>query len=326
MTTIRGFRVGDVEAAAEVRRAALSCDQDHLLARTVEGVRAELEQPGMEARQNVFVAESDGGRMEGLAWVKLERGQEDIWGFSLTVHPDARAGQAGERLLQTVWERALQRKAESEGRTAWLQAEVNVRAEWLGALLEQGGLRVARYELRMRRLLGEMDLPMLIAPEGITLRPLLHPQDDHAVNAALSEAFRDGWGGVELSDDEFAHIFDSGHAQPEVSVVAWAGDEVAGACLNDFGAQAYASACEGWVSFLGVRRPWRKRGLATAILAWSLREAAARGLAAVALDVDADNPTGAKRLYERVGFYEAERFLVYRRQMPGLVSMGGPAS
>jgi len=80
-----------------------------------------------------------------------------------------------------------------------------------------------------------VDLLPLAAPEGIKLRALLHPQDDHAVNAALSEAFRDGWGGVELTDDEFAHIFNLGHAQPDVSVVAWAGDEVAGACLNDFG-------------------------------------------------------------------------------------------
>jgi mycothiol synthase len=326
--TIRGFREGDVEAVAGVRQATLPFDHDHLLARTVEAVRAEMERPGMDAGHNVFVAESDGGRAEGLAWVRLERGQEDIWGFSLTVHPDARAGQTGARLLQAVWERALQRKAESEGRMAWLQTEVNARAEWLAALLEQGGLRVARYELRMRCLLGQVDLPPLDAPEGIVLRPLCHPQDDHAVNAALSEAFRDGWGGVELSDDEFAHIFGSGHAQPDVSVVAWAGEEVAGACLNDFGTahQAEAGVHEGWVSSLGVRRPWRKRGLATAILAWSLQQAAARKLKAVALDVDADNPTGAKRLYERVGFSEVERFLVYRKQMPGLESMGGQAA
>jgi len=75
------------------------------------------------------------------------------------------------------------------------------------------------------------------------------------------------------------------------------------------------------VSSLGVRRPWRKRGLATAILVWSLQEAASHGLKAVALDVDADNPTGAKRLYERVGFREVERFLVYRKQIPGLAGM-----
>ena len=70
------------------------------------------------------------------------------------------------------------------------------------------------------------------------------------------------------------------------------------------------------MSSLGVRRGWRKHGLATAVLVWTLREAAARGLEAVALDVDAENPTGAKRLYERVGFREMERFLVYRKQIP----------
>jgi ribosomal protein S18 acetylase RimI-like enzyme len=42
--------------------------------------------------------------------------------------------------------------------------------------------------------------------------------------------------------------------------------------------------------------------------------------------VDVDNPTGAKRLYERVGFSEVERFLVYRKRMPGMTGMASPAA
>jgi ribosomal protein S18 acetylase RimI-like enzyme len=172
----------------------------------------------------------------------------------------------------------------------------------------------------MRCTLSEIDLPPLALPEGITLRTYRHPQDDAAVNAALNEAFGDSWSGIELAADEFAHFFDSGQVQPEVSVVAWAGDEVAGACLNDFGPARLerAGLREGWVSSLGVRRAWRKRGLAAAILAESLQQALARRLQAVALDVDAENPTGAKRLYERVGFREVERFHVYRKPIQNL--------
>jgi mycothiol synthase len=314
---IRTFRPSDVPALAEIRQAAHSFDQDNLLPRTLDAVHHELERPGLDPERNVFVAESDHGRVVGFARVHLERGQEDIWGCCLTVHPAAREGDAGARLLQAAWERALVRRGESEGRTAWFQSEVNATATWLGGLFEQGGLCIARYELRMRCSLTEADIPPLVAPEGIALRVHRHPQDDHAVNAALCAAFRDSWGSVELSDAEFAHIFDSGYAQADASVVAWAGDEVAGACLNDLGPVRFerVGAREGWVSSLGVRRAWRKHGLATAVLVWTLREAAARGLEAVALDVDAENPTGAKRLYERVGFREVEQFLVYRKQI-----------
>jgi len=318
MTTIRTFRPDDLPALAEIRQAAWPFDQDNLLVRTLDAVRREMERPGLDAARNVFVAESDEGRVSGFVDVQVEHGQDDIWGFCLTVHPDVRDGDAGPRLLQAAWERALARRDECKGRAAWFQTEVNANATWLNALFEQCGLSIARYELRMRCALAESNIPPLVASDGITLRVLVHPQDDHAVNAALGDAFHDSWGAVELSDNDFAHIFESGYAQPEASVVAWAGDEVVGACLNDFSPARFerVGAREGWLSSLGVRRAWRKRGLATAILTESLQQALSRGLQAVALDVDAENPNGAKRLYERVGFREVERFHVYRKRIP----------
>ena len=63
----------------------------------------------------------------------------------------------------------------------------------------------------------------------------------------------------------------------------------------------------GWVHTLGVRRPWRRRGLALALLHHSFREFAVRGATRVGLGVDAENTTGAVRLYERAGMRVARR-------------------
>lgn len=320
MTDIRNWQPGDLPALAEIRQAAHPFDLDNLLALTPDAIRHEIERPGLDPARDVFVAGSGDGRAVGFVYVRREHGKDDILGFCLTVHPDARSGDAGPRLLRAAWERALARRVECNTPGAWFQTQVNAAAMWMNALLDQGGLCIARYELRMRCALSEIDLPPLAAPDGITLRTYRHPQDDAAVNATLNEAFGDSWSGIELAADEFAHFFDSGQVQPEVSVVAWAGDEVAGACLNDFSPARLerAGLREGWVSSLGVRRARRKRGLAAAILTWSLHQALARRLKAVALDVDAENPTGAKRLYERVGFREVERFHVYRKPIPVL--------
>jgi ribosomal protein S18 acetylase RimI-like enzyme len=57
----------------------------------------------------------------------------------------------------------------------------------------------------------------------------------------------------------------------------------------------------GWVSSLGVRRPWRRQGLALAILHHAFREFAARGKPRAGLGVDSQNLTGATRLYEKAG-------------------------
>jgi ribosomal protein S18 acetylase RimI-like enzyme len=55
------------------------------------------------------------------------------------------------------------------------------------------------------------------------------------------------------------------------------------------------------VGVLGVRRPWRRRGLGLALLHASFREFRARGLPRALLGVDSENTTGATRLYERAG-------------------------
>lgn len=318
MTIIRAFRPADLPALVEIRQAASPLDHGDL-PRTLDGIRSEIEVPGLDPAHNLLVAESDDGRVVGMAYILLLHGAEDIFDCRLTVHPDARDGDAGRRLLQAMWDRALARRAECKSQRAWLQTEVSSAAMWLAALLEQNGLSLVRYELQMRCVLAETDVPSLIVPEGVTLRKHRRPHDDRAANAALNEAFRDHWGSVELSDEQFAHFLDCGEIQSDASVIAWAGQEIAGACYNDFSPTRLErlGSSDGYVAVLGVRRPWRKRGIAATMLVWTLREAAARGLEAVSLHVDAENITGAKRLYERVGFREVERFLVYRKCLPG---------
>ncbi len=83
-----------------------------------------------------------------------------------------------------------------------------------------------------------------------------------------------------------------------------AGSEIAGYSLTGIHPAEWEGLGfrEGWIHQLGVRRPWRGRGIATALLRASATAFAAAGLEYATLDVDADNPTGAVRLYESVGF------------------------
>ena len=74
----------------------------------------------------------------------------------------------------------------------------------------------------------------------------------------------------------------------------------------------------GWVGTLGVRRPWRKKGLGLALLQASFGEFYKRGMKTIGLGVDASNPTGATRLYQRAGMYIASEFLTFEKELrPG---------
>jgi ribosomal protein S18 acetylase RimI-like enzyme len=74
----------------------------------------------------------------------------------------------------------------------------------------------------------------------------------------------------------------------------------------------------GFVNTLGVRAPWRRRGLGLALLHAAFGRFWEQGEHRVALGVDAENPTEAKRLYERAGMRAVWRADVYEKVLRGL--------
>jgi len=74
----------------------------------------------------------------------------------------------------------------------------------------------------------------------------------------------------------------------------------------------------GWIASVGVRKPWRRRGLGLALIHHAFSEFWRRGERKVGLGVDAENQTGATRLYERPGMHAAFDAVVYEKRLPGL--------
>ncbi|RIS92722.1 GNAT family N-acetyltransferase, partial [Mycobacteroides abscessus] len=70
----------------------------------------------------------------------------------------------------------------------------------------------------------------------------------------------------------------------------------------------------GFVDLLGVRRDWRGRKLAQALLTHAMRAYRNEGLQRAVLDVDADSPTGAVALYAGLGFSVVNRSISLIKQ------------
>jgi ribosomal protein S18 acetylase RimI-like enzyme len=71
----------------------------------------------------------------------------------------------------------------------------------------------------------------------------------------------------------------------------------------------------GYTEAIRVHRPWRRRGLARALIARSSSVLKEQGVTEAALGVDTENPSGALRLYESMGFRPVKRNSVYRKLM-----------
>lgn len=183
------------------------------------------------------------------------------------------------------------------------------------AFAEAIGYRRIRYSFEMRRDLST-PLPDAPLPPGLELRPVVM-SDLRRIFDANAEAFMDHWEAAVRTDDDFRHWVEDPDLDISLWRVAWDGDEVAGVSVNTI----YTEENEelgikvGWLDRVSVRRPWRRKGVGAAVIAASLHAFRDRGMVEASLGVDAENPTGALALYERLGFTRHRSFRIYRKAL-----------
>jgi ribosomal protein S18 acetylase RimI-like enzyme len=133
------------------------------------------------------------------------------------------------------------------------------------------------------------------------------------VFAAITEAFRDHWNHIPKQFESWVQRKKRHGFQPGLWLLVFDGEEVAAALVGSVFPEM-----GGWVNNVAVRRPWRRRGIAEAMLREAFRRFAARGITPVNLGVDATNPTGATRLYEKAGMRAVREFVFFEKELrPG---------
>lgn len=190
----------------------------------------------------------------------------------------------------------------------------------LNAALARRGLEVVRHFWRM---VIEMEAPPPVPnwPDGIAVRLFDRERDFRNTVIALRDAFQDHWAHVEEPlERELARRRQRIENDPEFDPTLWFlvvdGEEIAACALCHAHDQGDPDA--GYVGAIGVRRPWRRRGLGLALLRHAFGEFHRRGTRKVALDVDASSLTGATRLYERAGMRVDRLTHIYAKELrPG---------
>ncbi|MFN2138757.1 MAG: GNAT family N-acetyltransferase [Candidatus Promineifilaceae bacterium] len=163
--------------------------------------------------------------------------------------------------------------------------------------------------------------PPPVWPDGITLSSFAEQDDLRAIVRADNEAFSDHWGYVPQPEDELVDEFqewiDSDSTfDPKLWFLAMDGEEVAGICLCARERAEYPGSA--WVRTLGVRRPWRRRGLGLALLHHAFGAFYDEGKQGVGLGVDSASLTGATRLYEKAGMSIIKEDDAYEKEIrPG---------
>ena len=231
----------------------------------------------------------------------------------LNIDPAAR-GQGVEELLVG---HALRRSAEliratSEVRTDRASFFVTGRDGELMRVLEARGLTRVRREAQLVRPTFE-DIPDLPIPEPLRLRPIgpLDRAMHRRVLEADARAFAESYGQEVPTEAGFEEFINGPSFNPALWRVAFDGDAIAGQILSYMGDRQADGTCVGWTEAISVQPEYRRRGLARALLAESLRAVRDAGATSAGLTVDTQNPNQALTLYESLGFRIVSETFLY---------------
>lgn len=253
------------------------------------------------------------------AWVYLH------FGFLLPAYRNQGIGSAmlawsQQRLLAIAAEHLASGKRPADA-PAYFEGFASDTEKAARRLLEDNGFSIVRSGYQMVRPDLE-NIPDLPLPDGVEIRPVDWPAQARQIWEAEIEAFRDHWGFSEPEEKDFHDWVDEVNTDsdldPSLWRVAWHGDQVAGMVrsfiLRDEN-EGY-NRLRGYTEHISTRRPWRRQGVARALIAHSLRALKERGMQHAALGVDTQNTSGATRVYEAMGFRPVRISYTYRKPLP----------
>jgi mycothiol synthase len=185
----------------------------------------------------------------------------------------------------------------------------------VAALLKANGYQEVRWGYRMTRPTSD-PLPAAPLPPGLKVRPVTE-EHIRPVWEAAHEAFSESWGFAPATEEGYERWISGPYFDPSLWKVAWDGEEVAGMVLNfadtdynqEYGIQ------RGWTDPICVRKAWRRRGLARALLVESIQMFRQMDFDETALGVDTQNPNRALDLYAGVGYQTIRKGITYRKPL-----------
>lgn len=264
---------------------------------------------------DVLVAERDGelvGYTRSVWWQVVDGPR--LHAVFAQVRPDARPDGLPEALV--AWSETRGREvahadgAESAEYEGWAELD---RQRHMSEIFERRGYTIDTYAAEMVRShlggVGEVALP-----DGVEIRPV---EEDHLrfIWEADNEAFRDHYGYAEQTEADYRRFLEFPNRDESLWKIAWHGDQVVGqvkSFIDEAENEEYGR-LRGYTEFISTAREWRKQGIATALINASLLELAERGMKEAALGVHTENPNGALRLYESLGFERTHLYATYRK-------------
>ena len=312
---LRPATPADATSIHELVRASEVHDREPLVT-PIEEIQEMFEDPHLDPMEDVrvaYVGEQPVGW--GRVWhhpsgERLERAY--LFG---TVLPDRRGQGIGRVIFAWQLERA--RTVLGSYRHD-LPLQVKTAAwDWLSDaqhLYERFGFTAVRW---FDELLRPLDPPLEVGEvDGVDIASWRSDRSEE-VRLLHNRAFADHWGSGATDQAAWEKRLTGYGIRLDLSVVALSAGRAVGYSINEVYPEdeQLLGRRDGWIGTLGVDRDQRGKGIASALIATSMDRFRRAGLTHASIGVDADSPTGAHRLYRRLGFQMEKRSITHQLEL-----------
>ncbi len=309
----------DLEAIAELFQACEIVDRlDNWV--SISALRRAFNTPAPDIKREINLWEDGDGKLVGFGQLSIQESSVDAH-LSFKVHPTFR----GKGIEQEIIKWSEQRIIDTSASVKLRSDSRDTQTERM-VLLESCGFTPNRYFLRMERSLTE-PFPKPELPRGFTLESPLSQEfsgeigQRHFLEAwveMFNQTFIDHWNHHDLTVEKLEHEITNPHYRQDLDLVAISASDGKFAafcsCFINPEKNQHKGTKEGKIGILGTRRGFRKCGLGKAMLLSGMERLRDVGMDKALLGVDAENLSGANRLYESVGFHKVHTTIVYVKE------------
>jgi len=274
-----------------------------------------------DPEQNILFALDDNGTEIGFSRVSWYTGKDDIRLYtqaSYLLSEHRKSGVWSQMVKENqhrLWEIAAKHPDHKRFLQSWA---TEIQKEWI-SVLENEGFKAVRHFKNMLHSLEH--IPNQGVPDGIEIRSVEAGhyrkiwEAQREVQRELFEFVAEGW-----TDEKYIYWRQNSAHTPHLWQIAWDHDQVAGMVLAriDEKENQVLHRKRGYTEHVFVRKPWRQRGIAKALIARSLRQLKELGMQEAELGVDAENESGAYAFYRRTGYRTFSTDIWFRKSMQGI--------
>ncbi len=273
--------------------------------------------PESDPKRDLLIAEK-GSALVGYSqvwWSDDPRGPR-LFVFSVNVDPELRKTELGDAMFDWCESRSRENSKDHDPSVKkLLNVSLMDDMTFFSGLLKSHGYWVYRHGLKMLRPDLE-NIPDFTLPEGLEVREV-KPEHHEKIRLTWNEACKDMRGQIPIPPHEWEMWAKRPSFDPSLWSIAWLGEDVVGTVFGMINPEENElnKRKRGMTELISTRRDWRGKGVAKALMARTMRMLKERGMTECALGVDEGNPSGARHLYEKIGFRVTGRATFYRKEL-----------